>query len=111
MNMLLAVALRIVRRMPGCCAGSSSAGCTPAAGHFVILSRLIGREAAAAAATALFGEEINGDNAVALGLAWESRTTPRWRTGPLSWPLGLLRTRSWRGWRSATSAGRSSTVR
>src|SRR3712207_7317352 len=37
---------------------------------FVILSRLIGREAAAA--MALFGEEINGDKAVELGLAWES---------------------------------------
>ena len=34
----------------------------PGGGHFVILSRLIGREAAAA--MALFGEEINGDKAV-----------------------------------------------
>ena len=42
----------------------------PGGGHFVILSRLIGREAAAA--MALFGEEINGDRAVELGLAWES---------------------------------------
>src|SRR2546427_774516 len=39
-------------------------------GHFVILSRLIGREAAAA--RALFGEEIDGSRAVELGLAWES---------------------------------------
>jgi enoyl-CoA hydratase len=36
----------------------------------VILSRLIGREAAAA--MALFGEEIDGTRAVQLGLAWES---------------------------------------
>jgi enoyl-CoA hydratase/carnithine racemase len=42
----------------------------PGGGHFVILSRLIGREAAAA--MALFGEEINGDKAVELRLAWES---------------------------------------
>jgi enoyl-CoA hydratase/carnithine racemase len=42
----------------------------PGGGHFVILSRLIGREAAAA--MALFGEEINGDKAVELGLAWAS---------------------------------------
>jgi enoyl-CoA hydratase len=34
------------------------------------LSRLIGREAAAA--MALFGEEINGDKAAELGLAWQS---------------------------------------
>jgi enoyl-CoA hydratase/carnithine racemase len=40
----------------------------PGGGHFVILSRLIGREAAAA--MALFGEGINGDKAVELGLAW-----------------------------------------
>jgi enoyl-CoA hydratase/carnithine racemase len=42
----------------------------PGGGHFVILSRLIGREAAAA--IALFGEEINGTKAVELGLAWEA---------------------------------------
>jgi enoyl-CoA hydratase len=42
----------------------------PGGGHFVILSRLIGREAAAA--MALFGEEVDGDEAVELGLAWES---------------------------------------
>src|ERR687889_77725 len=45
-------------------------GMHPGGGHFVILSRLIGREAAAA--MALFGEEINGLKAVELGLAWES---------------------------------------
>jgi enoyl-CoA hydratase len=42
----------------------------PGGGHLVVLSRLLGREAAAA--MALFGEEINGDKAVELGLAWES---------------------------------------
>src|SRR5215207_9053868 len=42
----------------------------PGGGHFVILSRLIGREAAAA--MAIFGEEISGTKAVELGLAWES---------------------------------------
>jgi enoyl-CoA hydratase/carnithine racemase len=45
-------------------------GMHPGGGHFVILSRLIGREAAAA--MALFGEEINGDKAVELVLAWAS---------------------------------------
>jgi enoyl-CoA hydratase len=42
----------------------------PGGGHFVILSRLIG--CGAAAAMALFGEEIDGTKAVHLGLAWES---------------------------------------
>jgi enoyl-CoA hydratase len=42
----------------------------PGGGHFVILSRLVGREAAAA--MALFGAEVDGERAVALGLAWET---------------------------------------
>jgi hypothetical protein len=42
----------------------------PGGGHFVILSRLIG--CGAAAAMALFGEEIDDTKAVQLGLAWES---------------------------------------
>ena len=73
MNMLLAAHLRICgswRGTPGSCAGFLKRGMHPGGGHFVILSRLIGREAAAA--MALFGEEINGDKAVDLGLAWES---------------------------------------
>ena len=41
-------------------------GLHPGDGHFVILSRLIGCEAAAA--IALYGEEINGEKAVDLGL-------------------------------------------
>src|SRR4051794_34013688 len=52
------------------CWPAFSRGDAPGGGHFVILSRLIGREAAAA--MALFVEEINGDKAVALGLAWQS---------------------------------------
>lgn len=45
-------------------------GLHPGGGHFVLLSRLAGREAAAA--MALGGAEIDGDRAVALGLAWEA---------------------------------------
>ena len=70
MNMLLATDLRIVAKNARLLAGFLKRGMHPGGGHFVILSRLIGREAAAA--MALFGEEINGDKAVALGLAWES---------------------------------------
>ena len=70
MNMLLAADLRIVAKDARLLAGFLKRGLHPGGGHFVILSRLIGREAAAA--MALFGEEINGDKAVELGLAWES---------------------------------------
>jgi enoyl-CoA hydratase len=70
MNMLLATDLRIVARDARLLCGFLRRGMHPGGGHFVILSRLIGREAAAA--MALFGEEINGDRARELGLAWES---------------------------------------
>jgi enoyl-CoA hydratase/carnithine racemase len=70
MNMLLAADLRIVARDARLLCGFLKRGMHPGGGHFVILSRLIGREAASA--MALFGEEINGDKAVELGLAWES---------------------------------------
>jgi enoyl-CoA hydratase/carnithine racemase len=70
MNMLLATDLRIIARDARLLCGFLKRGLHPGGGHFVILSRLIGREAAAA--MALFGEEINGERAVDLGLAWES---------------------------------------
>ncbi len=70
MNMLLAADLRIVASDARLICGFLKRGLHPGGGHFVILSRLIGREAAAA--MALFGEEINGSRAVELGLAWES---------------------------------------
>ncbi|PRY48636.1 enoyl-CoA hydratase [Geodermatophilus tzadiensis] len=70
MNMLLAADLRIVANDARLLAGFLKRGMHPGGGHFVILSRLIGREAAAA--MALFGEEINGTRAAELGLAWES---------------------------------------
>jgi enoyl-CoA hydratase len=70
MNMLLAADLRIVANDARLICGFLKRGLHPGGGHFVILSRLIGREAAAA--MALFGEEINGTRAAELGLAWES---------------------------------------
>jgi enoyl-CoA hydratase len=70
MNMLLAADLRIVARDARLLCGFLKRGMHPGGGHFVILSRLIGREAAAA--MALFGEEIDGERAVRLGLAWEA---------------------------------------
>jgi len=70
MNMLLAADLRIVASNARLLCGFLKRGMHPGGGHFVLLSRLIGREAAAA--MALFGEEINGARAAELGLAWES---------------------------------------
>jgi enoyl-CoA hydratase len=70
MNMLLATDLRIIARDARLICGFLKRGLHPGGGHFVILSRLIGREAAAA--MAIFGEEINGDKARELGLAWDS---------------------------------------
>src|SRR5215212_5719465 len=70
MNMLLAADLRIIARDARLLCGFLKRGLHPGGGHFVLLSRLIGREAAAA--MALFGEEINGDRAQELGLAWEA---------------------------------------
>jgi enoyl-CoA hydratase/carnithine racemase len=70
MNMLLATDLRIVARDARLLCGFLKRGLHPGGGHFVLLSRLIGREAAAA--MALFGEEIDGNRARELGLAWES---------------------------------------
>ncbi len=70
MNMLLAADLRIVATDARLLAGFLKRGMHPGGGHFVILSRLIGREAAAA--MALFGEEISGARAAELGLAWEA---------------------------------------
>jgi enoyl-CoA hydratase len=70
MNMLLAADLRIVARDVRLICGFLKRGLHPGGGHFVILSRLVGREAAAA--MALFGEEVDGERAVRLGLAWEA---------------------------------------
>jgi enoyl-CoA hydratase len=70
MNMLLAADLRIVARDARLLCGFLKRGMHPGGGHFVILSRLVGREAASA--MALFGEEIDGPRAVSLGLAWET---------------------------------------
>ena len=70
MNLLLAADIRIIARDARLLCGFLKRGMHPGGGHFVLLSRLIGREAAAA--MALFGEEIDGLRAVELGLAWES---------------------------------------
>lgn len=69
-NLLLATDLRIVSTDARILAGFMRIGVHPGGGHFTILGRLAGREAAAA--IGLFGEEISGARAAELNLAWEA---------------------------------------
>ena len=69
-NLLLATDLRIVARDARIIAGFTRIGLHPGGGHFTLLGRLVGREAAAA--IGLFGAEVSGTRAVELGLAWDA---------------------------------------
>ena len=68
LNLALATDLRLVSHTARLLPGFSQIGIHPGGGHFTLLTRAGGREAAAA--MGLFGEEVDGDRAVALGLAW-----------------------------------------
>jgi enoyl-CoA hydratase len=68
LNLALATDLRIVSRTARLLPGFAQIGIHPGGGHFTLLNRVAGREAAAA--LGIFGEEIDGERAVALGLAW-----------------------------------------
>lgn len=68
LNLALATDLRIVSRTARLLPGFAQIGIHPGGGHFTLLGRTAGREAAAA--MGLFGEEVDGERAVALGLAW-----------------------------------------
>jgi len=70
MNLLMATDLRVISKQARLLSGFLRIGLHPGGGHFVLLARLVGREAAAA--MALAGEEINGARAAQLGLAWDS---------------------------------------
>lgn len=69
-NLLLATDLRIVATDARILAGFTRIGIHPGGGHFTLLGRLVGREAAAA--IGLFGAEVSGVRAAELGLAWEA---------------------------------------
>lgn len=69
-NLAMATDLRIVARDARLMAGFLRAGIHPGGGFFTMSSRLAGREAAAA--MGLFSEEISGERAVEMGLAWEA---------------------------------------
>ncbi|MDN5796638.1 MAG: enoyl-CoA hydratase-related protein [Intrasporangium sp.] len=68
LNLALATDLRIVSRTARLLPGFAQINIHPGGGHFTLLNRLAGREAAAA--MGLFGQEVSGERAVELGLAW-----------------------------------------
>ncbi|MDN5789958.1 MAG: enoyl-CoA hydratase-related protein [Micrococcales bacterium] len=68
LNLALATDVRIVSRTARLLPGFAQIGIHPGGGHFTLLNRVGGREAAAA--MGLFGEEVDGERAAALGLAW-----------------------------------------
>lgn len=69
-NLMLSADLRLVAQDARIIGGFSQIGLHPGGGHFCLLGRLGGREAAAA--MGVFGLEVSGIRAVELGLAWES---------------------------------------
>lgn len=70
MNLFLATDLRVVSTNVRLLAGFLRIGIHPGGGFFTLMGRLGGREVAAA--MGLFGQEISGEQAVRLGLAWEA---------------------------------------
>ncbi len=69
-NLALAADVRIVARDARLLAGFLRAGIHPGGGFFTILNRLAGREATAG--IGLLGDEVDGDRARELGIAWRS---------------------------------------
>lgn len=70
LNLALATDLRVMAEDARILAGFLRAGIHPGGGFFTILSRIAGREAAAA--LGLFSEEMSGVRARELGLAWSA---------------------------------------
>jgi enoyl-CoA hydratase len=68
LNLMLAADLRVVARDAKLISGFLPIGLHPGGGHGALLGRTGSREAAAA--MALFGEQIDGERAAAMGLAW-----------------------------------------
>ena len=75
MNLALACDLRIVAHDARLLPGFVQINIHPGGGHFTLLERAAGREAAAA--MGMFGEEIDGDRAVQLGMAWAAHAAPQ----------------------------------
>jgi enoyl-CoA hydratase len=65
---MLATDLRVVARSAKIISGFSRVGLSPGGGHFMLIDRVAGREAAAG--LAMFDQEISGQRAYELGIAW-----------------------------------------
>ncbi len=74
LNLVLATDLRVVAHDARLLGGFQRIGLHPGGGNITLLARTAGREAAMAMTA--FGEEIDGDRAVALGLAWAAVPAP-----------------------------------
>lgn len=70
LNLALCADLRVVAHRARLRSAFGQLGLHPGGAHYSLLARTLGREAAAA--MGLFGEEIDGDRAVELGLAWRA---------------------------------------
>jgi enoyl-CoA hydratase len=70
LNLAMATDLRVVARDARLIAGFQRIGIHPGGGFFTLAARLGGREASTA--MGLFGEELSGERAMALGFAWEA---------------------------------------
>lgn len=70
LNLAMATDIRIVSRTARLLPGFAQIGIHPGGGHFTLLNRAGGREASAA--MGLFGQEISGERAVQLGMAWSA---------------------------------------
>ncbi|QSR32191.1 enoyl-CoA hydratase [Nocardioides sp. S5] len=68
LNLVLSTDLRIVADDAKLVSGFIPLGAHPGGGHFTLLTRSAGREAAAA--IGLFGDSLTGAQAVAIGMAW-----------------------------------------
>lgn len=73
-NLVLATDVRVIAEDAKVITGFLRIGIHPGGGHFTLLGRLAGREAAAA--MSLFGEEIDGRRAAEIGLAWAAFPEP-----------------------------------
>lgn len=74
-NLVLATDVRVIAEDAKVITGFLRIGIHPGGGHFTLLGRLAGREAAAA--MSIFGEEIDGRRAAEIGLAWAALPEPQ----------------------------------
>jgi len=70
LNLMLATDLRIISESAKIISGFARIGIHPGGGNFLLVSRVAGREVAAG--LSLFAQDIDGQRAAAIGLAWEA---------------------------------------